>query len=828
MSRNANEGAGRKAEALAVAVAVLSCRLAASLVMDAPGHVCVEGTRPILRGDGLVESIMLKDWRDRPVGHPIAWRADGTVELPALPSGYYRIACGGVSTTLAVVSRLPQRTRASADAFYAVDSAQSGISVKGSFFCPWNDGDTFRTVSDLIELAGVRHVRDRLRWRTVNPAPGIDPEYSFFMHNAELLHERGVSVSGVFHDCPRWATHLKKLPSDLNAVYEFCRQTACAFGNRMGDWEFWNEPDLDQFSPEPVWDYAAALKAASLGFRAGNRDTVVLPGALCESPANSPYARALFANDANLFCDAFNYHVYLPIAEYHDCFARLRDMLARSGAGNRAIWITESGTNLEGLTDIPSVMDGQMAHSPGQELVVAEFYVKSQIALQMEGVSRNYFFVFGAMNERDGAKDWGVMRRDGTVKPVYSAIATVMREFASAQLLGEMHVEDGVRAYLFERKDGSQSLALWSISPVDTQKGGTVDALPDLSRTVSLSVARGNYGHLDLCGARENVASTNGVLSLNVSRFPSYVTGLRGLSANVPARPRGEVKKYIPSRDEDLAVVVRIDLDPEDFEITTHKSCAAIKGDSGRLRLQVWNFGDSAKTGCVEVVGAKLDGLPSNPIVLGPRGTPPATFDCRLVPDEHAAVWSAVSIRGVFDGKRSSRLFMPLFRLKKFLSSCTAVPLEWQNLNAWEHNTSAQTYDVAWDEAEQALRFDFAWDITQNNRWFYPIYRLNLPQESLAGVRWIEFEVKTAQNKVENDFVAQYLMLFYADKKMKPKYINYTSPIGMWEKRYVDLSSERDLSDVADIRIGANPKGSSCTFWIRNVRLVKERKKKAR
>ena len=71
-------------------------------------------------------------------------------------------------------------------------------------------------------------------------------------------------------------------------------------------------------------------------------------------------------------------------------------------------------------------------------------------------------------------------------------------------------------------------------------------------------------------------------------------------------------------------------------------------------------------------------------------------------------------------------------------------------------------------------------------------------------------------------------MLFYADKNMKPKYINYTSPIGMWEKRYVDLSSERDLSDVADIRIGANPKGSSCTFWIRNVRLVKERKKKAR
>ena len=55
------------------------------------------------------------------------------------------------------------------DSFYGVDSAQSGISRKGTFYCPWNGGDTFRTVSDLIALAGVPRVRERTRWTDVNP-----------------------------------------------------------------------------------------------------------------------------------------------------------------------------------------------------------------------------------------------------------------------------------------------------------------------------------------------------------------------------------------------------------------------------------------------------------------------------------------------------------------------------------------------------------------------------------------------------------------------------------------------------------------------------------
>ena len=109
--------------------------------------------------------------------------------------------------------------------------------------------------------------------------------------------------------------------------------------------------------------------------------------------------------------------------------------------------------------------------------------------------------------------------------------------------------------------------------------------------------------------------------------------------------------------------IVRVDLNTNDFEIAAQKTYAVLKDDSGRLRLQVWNMGDSAKTGHLEVVGAKLKGLPAE-IVLGPRGTPPAAFDCLLVPDEASDYKQKLEVFGVFGGKRSSSSGMDCWRIR--------------------------------------------------------------------------------------------------------------------------------------------------------------------
>ncbi len=700
------------------------------------------------------------------------------------------------------------------------------------------------------------HTRERLSWSEVEPEPGV-LDYGRYMANADLLQKRGILVSGMFHNAPRWTGKIKKLPADLDAVYRFCARTADAFGDRMGDWEFWNEEDIG-FCPEPVWDYAAALKAAYLGFKAGRPGLTVLPGALCQLP-DSPYARALFDNDAAKFGDVFNYHTYVAPARYPAMFATLRAFLERYGIGGRAIWMTECGTNLEGHSKKEGVLSGLMAHSPEQELVLAEFYPKSQIALQMEGVARNYYFVFGAYNEANGAKDWGIMRRDGTVKPGYAAMAAMVREVGAARLEGELRVGDGLRAYLFAQPDGSQTVAFWAVSPVDTASDGPVAAEPEYARTLRLHERRGasppnpheapspSFRLVDLCGSVSTVEpGADGALELAATRFPAYVSGLHGLKADVPARPAGKVAPYEPAPEEDLSVIVRVELNMDDFEIANQKTLAVLQGDTGRLRVLVWNMGDSAKTGRIDVSGPVLEGLPET-IELGPRGTPPAEFDCVLhyssTPDGDLKGGQASDVQpegrfraakggnsnealvltGVFEGRRSSRLCMPVRFEKRFLESCEVAPIAWRDPADWTRNDSAQRYRCVWDDAEQALRFDVAWTDLHADRWVYPVYKLKRPQESLDGAVAFRFEIKSAQNKVENDFKTQNLMLLHGDKGRPDAYIPYNAPMGAWETRYVELSGVDSLSDVVSFRLGANPRGTECTLWIRNLEILRRK-----
>ena len=799
---------------LTIAMVLAAAAAQAGVVLDAPGHVFTEQEAVVASGGTPGAAWRVTDWRGRPETNGV-WDAAGRTGIGFLPAGYYHLTGDGFDATFAVVPPVASRTF-DHDSFYGVDSAQSWVSRKGGFLCPWQGGDTFRVVSDLIRKTGLPHVRDRLSASEVNPKPG---SYAFghYMYNADLLRDRGILLSGMFHDVPKHMDRIQKLPRDLAALFAFCRDTSAAFGDRMGDWEFWNEQDIS-FAPEPAWDYAAAMKAAYLGFKAAAPGRTVLDGALCHAGRTS-YDAALFENDMGKYMDVFNFHTYSPLADYPRIFAELRAFMRKHGMEGRAVWMTESGTNLEGHSEKDGAMGGQKAHTPDQELVHAECYAKSQVLFQMEGVSRDYFFVFGAYNERNGAKDWGVMRRDGTVKPTYAAMSAITRELVSARLAGEVKVGNGVRAFLFDQPGGAQTLVFWSVSPADTTSGN-VKAAPDCARTFALAAGAGTYTLADMCGRRTKVSAGAEPLKLAATRFPSYLSGLRGLRADVAPFPRGAVKPYVPAADEDLSVVLRVDLDADDFGIAGQKSLAELRGDTGRLRVHVWNLSPVAKRGSVSVGGGTLAGLPAE-ISLPPMGE--AAFDCVYAPPPEGRYLERLALAGRFDGRRTSRLVVPVRLEKAFLASCETVELlNWRDPKAWARNTSADEYAAVWDEKEQAIRFDFAWK-KPADRWFYPVYTLTRPAEGLARAAMFEFEVRSEQNKVENDFACQNLMLLFENGRST--FIPYPAPLGAWEKRRVQLSaSPEGPGDVKAFRLGANPNGTRCSFWVRNPRILKVKK----
>ena len=134
----------------------------------------------------------LADWRGRPVRRGTS-PADGCVELKALSCGYWTLGAAGETFTVVVVPD-PTTREDDADGFLCVDSALSWISKPQFLDCPWQDGDTFRYVADLMRFAGIRRARERLSWGEVQPDGSRPPRWSYYGENARRLKERGIAV----------------------------------------------------------------------------------------------------------------------------------------------------------------------------------------------------------------------------------------------------------------------------------------------------------------------------------------------------------------------------------------------------------------------------------------------------------------------------------------------------------------------------------------------------------------------------------------------------------------------------------------------------------
>ena len=631
------------------------------VVAEAPGAVFALDEACVFRRAGAVrgETWRIVDWKgdERRTGR---WPDDGRLSVTGLSAG-----CYALEDVVPQSARCPPDRRCGftvagpiadavrrANRFYACDSALSWISGPQSFVCPWNGGDTYRTVVDLIARAGFSHARERLVPMADGSCAG-----GHYLDNARLFRSRGIAVGGMFHSVPPCLRPDPKLPRNLVALFDCCRGVNRTFGNLADSWEFWNEEDI-HYAPEPAWTYAAALKAAYLGFKAGDAARPVTMGALLLRCRKGGYCESLCANDLAYCTDAFVYHCYDSLVLYPEDFRQIRARLAEAGMAGLAIDVTECGTNMIGPSRLPSAKPGVAAQSPEQEMVLAEFYPKSQVLLQMEGVSRCDYFVFGPFLRADGLLDRGVMRRDGTVKPIWAAIHTMVGLLGDAVLEGEIAVAEGLRAFAFRKPDGRCTIVHWKQSAIDLETGGEKPMSPVAAdQNWSLSAERGSYETYDIFGGKTSVRSENGRLSLMASCYPSYVVGLKTPSIRTRPHARGKRGAVLPPADLDTSLIVAVDLCTNDFTLAKDKASALVRGQSGGLDVTVWNLSDRPRPQTsLMVSGGRLEGVP-------------AEFD---VPAKDKRIfrahWSASSVKGVealvvqaiSQGRRSTRCTVPL------------------------------------------------------------------------------------------------------------------------------------------------------------------------
>ena len=783
-----------------------------------PGWTFTDAEKPVFVFSNVAQCVYwtLEDWRGRPIQSDV-WPADGNLTLKPLLAGYYHVKCSDVarlapeSFTFCVV---PSARCRSLDSPFAADAGLSGCSRRGAYACPWYGGDCWHVTAELLGKCGLVHTRERLEWGNfIEPKKG-HRDFSRYLASARAMKANGVVSTGLFHDTPPWMRRPgRKLPGDLVELYRFMEDAARTFDPYYDSWEFWNEQELGS-TTEPCWEYVAALKAFALGARAGSAKTIILPGAL--SSVDFLYGLNMFAGDIAKYVQAFNVHTYEHPCSYDSWHGGLRRFLAEAGIPGWQVWLTESGTNLEGNGRRPCPGRPKlMAHTEDQEMILAEFYPKSCILHRQAGIVRSWYFMFGCYNEQGGARDWGSLRRDGTVKPIHAAMAAVSSELGDATLLGEKRIGEGMRGFAFAKPDGSRTLAFWSISNLECPAAPPIAARSENLRTFSLNLPDGTYRVVDMMGTPSSAMAKDGTLALESSRYPQYLSGLGDIAVDVPATDIGKIAGYTPSADEDLTVVIRPETNPEDFAITGRKCIAELERQEGRIRIEVWNLSPDTKNGKLSVSEGRLAGGDGE-IEIAPWSK--AVVEATFVPPADKARFD-LDISGVFNGRRATRVRIPVVNVQKLLSECEAVPLPALNdPAAWKRNDSGSKYSCVYDKAEKAVRFDVEWD-RSSGVWFFPVHEF-APGESFAGGRYLEFEVKSRQDKVENDMGHVEVMCLYRDRRPVKK-APFKAQGFEWEKRRALLPD--DAADMSGFRMGGLPRGRKLAYWVRNFHLIRRK-----
>lgn len=735
---------------------------------------------------------------------------EAAVTLPFLPCGYYtlELAEGPPSQRRDVVPFTvvapPAAAKSPGDdaSPFALDTALSALLRGGTKPVAAHGLSPEETAARLIELAGVRQIRERLSWSEVNPAPE-EFDWQRYEENAALLARHGLSVLDVFHDAPPWSREaLTSLPRDLLGLSRFTEAAGRRLGGAVSAWEFWNEPDTVAYCADSAWDFASAQKAAFLGWQRAPPGTKILLGSSAIHPG-SRFFDVVLENLGGGYFDVCNLHAYDSHERYAAMIEDTRRTLARSGSGGKPIWVTEAGLRNEGPgRQAAAAEENTREHDQDQEREQAAFLVKSLVTLASLGAERSYFFVLPPYNENSGGKVWGLLRWDWTAKPAYAALATLLRQTANCRYAGKVNLGEGVSAFLFsplagadrEAKAGSQTLVVWAGSPVKV----AIPGLQSQSRMV------------DIVGAEQSLSTRQSRGGIEANSEPLYFSHLSGLAASEPAQPaEPAAPKHVSPVTLSLQLASRG---------TIHNRVAVDVPDASRWSLTVWNLsGEQRQIQLRDLSqGFSVEGLP--------RQLQLAPMSCKRVPLEASrAAQTAEAARLSIGGSSSpaetlTPVVVPVLPSVKARAQSAAHTLETANRNKWQILVPAGTKASAAATRDE-ITFSAAFPRGVVDRWFYPEYAL--PSQALAGTGGISFEIRATNHA---DAIEKAHVIFPGAAADSPKILFPITVTDDWQRVTLwwdcDAPAGFDPAQMSAVQIGCNLRSESFSFAVRDLQII--------
>jgi hypothetical protein len=427
---------------------------------------------------------------------------------------------------------------------------------------------------------GARYERLVFWWSGLQARPGaaLNPHY---LPLAWLDRERaaGIELVGLLIHTPDWAAANpadgpRSVPRNLDLPWDhpdnywarFVERVARDYAGRIDDWIIWNEPDIQPGDPNAAYytwagdaeQYYQLLRVAYRAAKKGNPNARVHLAGLtywADRKAGRPqyFARLLDLTKAdpsaaanNYYFDVATLHLYTEPRGLYDVPRLYRDLLQAHGL-DKPIWIDETNlipwddpTNQGTGYDVPTDMRCTLADQAA--------YVLQAFSLALAGgVERVALYKAAdgpgaALNgEVDAIERAGLVREDGSLRPVAPAYQTAVRYFGGAQT-ARYFPGAQVESVVLDRPGGERVTVLWNASGAATVarvapsglKGDLVDAA---GRVAALDA--GPAGDYAIALPPATCATDPDAPGRFLLGGPTYLLVEFGVPTSAPPRPAG-------------------------------------------------------------------------------------------------------------------------------------------------------------------------------------------------------------------------------------------------------------------------------------------------
>ncbi|MEU6403051.1 cellulase family glycosylhydrolase [Streptomyces sp. NPDC046985] len=329
------------------------------------------------------------------------------------------------------------------------------------------DAERTKAMDDAVEL-GVRWLRVDLSWRNVQPDSPSRYQWGRFDRVVAAARARGLDVLPTLSYTPGWAAdpscgsdNQACPPADDDRFAEFARQAAERYAPQgVHTWEIWNEPNIKPFwfSGPSAERYTALLNATAPAVRAADPHAYLLLGGLAavrtipsrQYVSHTTFLEELARLGALKQVDAVSYHPYtyplLPstetatgsrFQEIDRTEDSLVSILARYGAADMPIWLTETGapTWAQGTAADTEAAQGTTHVTPRLQAEIAGDTVSAAAAIHSVKVVFWFSYRDGAPETPHSRKSqhYGLTYYDGRRKPAFDALEQAIRGYREKQ-----------------------------------------------------------------------------------------------------------------------------------------------------------------------------------------------------------------------------------------------------------------------------------------------------------------------------------------------------------------------------------------------------------